>query len=65
MVGTHGADSGMTTHRASCTRDNGHIFYETLPPGILRKQIAANDAITFGNLTIQVKPDVYEAGARC
>jgi ABC-type molybdate transport system substrate-binding protein len=42
----------------------GHIFYETLPPGILRKQIAAKDAITLGNLTIQVKPDVYEAGAR-
>jgi ABC-type molybdate transport system substrate-binding protein len=42
----------------------GHIFYETLPPGILRKQIAANDALTLGNLTIQVKPDVYEAGAR-
>lgn len=41
----------------------GHIFYETLPPGILRKQIAANDVITLGNLTIQVKPDVYEAGA--
>jgi ABC-type molybdate transport system substrate-binding protein len=42
----------------------GHIFYETLPPGILRKQIAADDAITLGNLTLQVKPDVYEAGAR-
>ena len=42
----------------------GHIFYETLPPGILRKQIAANDTITLGNLTLQVKPDVYEAGAR-
>jgi ABC-type molybdate transport system substrate-binding protein len=42
----------------------GHIFYETLPPGILRKQIAAHDTITLGNLTLQVKPDVYEAGAR-
>ena len=42
----------------------GHIFYETLPPGILRKQIAADDAITLGNLTIQVRPDVYEAGPR-
>lgn len=42
----------------------GHIFYETLPPGILRRQIAANDTITLGNLTIQIKPDVYEAGAR-
>ena len=42
----------------------GRIFYETLPPGILRKQIAAGNTITLGNLTIQVKPDVYEAGAR-
>jgi ABC-type molybdate transport system substrate-binding protein len=42
----------------------GHIFYETLPPGVLRKQIAADDAITLGNLTLQVRPDVYEAGAR-
>jgi len=42
----------------------GHIFYETLPPGILRKQMAAHNAITLGNLTIQVKPDVYEADAR-
>jgi ABC-type molybdate transport system substrate-binding protein len=42
----------------------GHIFYETLPPGILRRQIAANDTLTLGNLTLQVQPDVYEAGAR-
>ena len=42
----------------------GHIFYETLPPGILGKQIAADGAITLGNLTIQVKPDLYESGAR-
>jgi ABC-type molybdate transport system substrate-binding protein len=42
----------------------GHIFYETLPPGILRRQIAAGNAITLGNLTIQVQPDVYEAGLR-
>lgn len=42
----------------------GRIFYETLPPGILRKQIAANNTLTLGNLTLQVKPDVYEAGAR-
>jgi ABC-type molybdate transport system substrate-binding protein len=42
----------------------GHIFYETLPPGILRKQIAAGNTLTLGNLTLQVQPDVYEAGAR-
>ncbi len=41
-----------------------HIYYETLPPGILRRQIAANDTLTLGNLTIQVKPDVFEAGLR-
>ena len=42
----------------------GHIYYETLPPGILRKQIGADDTLTLGNLTVQAKPDVYEAGAR-
>ena len=42
----------------------GRIFYETLPPGILRRQIAADDTLTLGNLTLRVKPDVYEAGAR-
>jgi ABC-type molybdate transport system substrate-binding protein len=40
----------------------GHIFYETLPPGILTRQIAANGTITLGNLTLQVHADVYEAG---
>ncbi|MGH9600015.1 MAG: extracellular solute-binding protein [Terracidiphilus sp.] len=42
----------------------GRIFYETLPPGILRRQIAAGDTLTLGNLTIRVKPDVFEAGMR-
>jgi accessory colonization factor AcfC len=41
----------------------GHIFYETLPPGILRKQLEQNDTITLGNLTLRTEPDVYEAGA--
>jgi len=40
----------------------GHIFYETLPPGILRRQIASNGVITLGNFTLQVHADVYEAG---
>lgn len=42
----------------------GHIFYETLPPGILRKQLAAGGRLTLGNLTVEVPADVYEAGAR-
>jgi molybdate transport system substrate-binding protein len=42
----------------------GHIFYETLPPGILARQIQAGGRLTLGNLTLRVAPDVYEAGAR-
>jgi hypothetical protein len=42
----------------------GKIFYETLPPGILRKQKASGGVVTLGNLTLAVKPDIYEAGAR-
>ncbi len=42
----------------------GHIFYETLPPGILRKQLANHGTLTLGNLTLTVRADVYEAGLR-
>lgn len=41
----------------------GHIFYETLPPGVLLKQIKAGNTLTLGNLTLDIVPDVYEAGA--
>ena len=40
----------------------GNIFYETLPPGILRKQMASNNTLTLGNFTLHVEPDVYAAG---
>jgi len=40
----------------------GRIFYETLPPGILSKQIAAQGIVTLGNFTLQIQADVYEAG---
>ncbi len=42
----------------------GHIFYETLPPGILLRQIQNNDTVTLGNFTLRVQPDVYEADFR-
>jgi ABC-type molybdate transport system substrate-binding protein len=42
----------------------GHIFYETLPPGILLKQMESNNTITLGNFTLRVQPDVYEADFR-
>ncbi len=41
----------------------GHIFYETLPPGVLRKQMAGGGTLTLGNFTLHVRPDVYAAGA--
>ena len=40
----------------------GAIFYETLPPGILEKQMQHGGIITIGNMTWTVKPDVYAAG---
>jgi ABC-type molybdate transport system substrate-binding protein len=42
----------------------GHIFYETLPPGTLRQQMAHNGILTLGNLTLQAHADVYQAGAQ-
>lgn len=37
------------------------VFAETLPPGILAKQIATG-SIVIGNMRITLKPDVYTAG---
>ncbi|MGE0049428.1 MAG: extracellular solute-binding protein [Acidithiobacillus sp.] len=42
----------------------GKIYYETLPPGILIKQMEHGDTITIGNMTWTVKPDVYAAGLK-
>ncbi|MGE8423045.1 MAG: ABC transporter substrate-binding protein, partial [Sphingobacterium siyangense] len=39
------------------------IFVETLPPGILAKQIKGG-SITIGNLRITHKPDIYTASKR-
>jgi ABC-type molybdate transport system substrate-binding protein len=40
----------------------GRIFWETLPPGILAKQMESGGTITVGNMTFTVKPDAYFAG---
>ncbi len=37
------------------------IFAETLPPGILAKQIAGG-SLTVGNMRVTLRPDVYTAG---
>lgn len=39
----------------------GRVFYETLPPGLLMKQLAEGGTITSGNLTFTVRPDVMMA----
>jgi len=40
----------------------GGIFWETLPPGLLVKQMEAGGTVTVGNMTFTVKPDAYFAG---
>jgi len=40
----------------------GRLYWETLPPGILLKQIQSGGTITVGNLTWTQKADVYLAG---
>ena len=43
---------------------DGKIYYKTLPPGLLYKQIEQQGVITIGNMTWQVQADVYAAGLR-
>ena len=40
----------------------GHLYWETIPPGLLVRQIQAGGRVTVGNMTWTVKPDVYLAG---
>lgn len=42
----------------------GRVFYETLPPGLLVKQMAEGGTVTSGNLTFTVRPDVMMAEQR-
>ena len=39
----------------------GKVFYETLPPGLLMKQLAEGGTVTSGNLTFTMRPDVMMA----
>jgi len=40
----------------------GKIYWETIPPGLLVKQMQAGGTITTGNMTWTAKPDAYFAG---
>ena len=39
----------------------GHIYWETLPPGLLLDQIKAQGVVTSGNMTWKVPADIYFA----
>jgi ABC-type molybdate transport system substrate-binding protein len=38
------------------------LYWETIPPGLLVRQIQAGGRVTVGNMTWTAKPDVYLAG---
>jgi molybdate transport system substrate-binding protein len=40
----------------------GRLYWETIPPGLLVRQIQAGGRVTVGNMTWTVRPDVYLAG---
>jgi len=40
----------------------GKLYWETIPPGLLVKQIRVGGTITSGNMTWTAKPDLYFAG---
>lgn len=54
----------VTAFEAANPSYRGKVFYETLPPGILLKQIAAHGTVTSGNLTFTVPADVLMAEER-
>ncbi|MDE3115059.1 MAG: substrate-binding domain-containing protein [Pseudomonadota bacterium] len=42
----------------------GRVYWETIPPGLLVKQMAAGGTVTSGNMTWTAKPDAYFAGLK-
>ncbi|MGU3466696.1 molybdate ABC transporter substrate-binding protein [Methylobacterium sp. C33D] len=42
----------------------GRVYYETIPPGLLVRQMRAGGRITVGNMTWTAKPDAYFSGLR-
>ena len=43
-------------------RYRGRVYWETIPPGLLVKQMDAGGTITSGNMTWTAKPDAFFAG---
>lgn len=40
----------------------GRIFYETIPPGVIARQMEDGNTITVGNFTLSIQPDIVQAG---
>ncbi|RJR46834.1 MAG: ABC transporter substrate-binding protein [Desulfobacteraceae bacterium] len=40
----------------------GKIFYETIPPGVVARQMENGNTITLGNFTLSIQPDIVQAG---
>jgi molybdate transport system substrate-binding protein len=43
-------------------RYRGRLYWETIPPGLLVRQMQAGGRVTVGNMSWTAKPDVYLAG---
>ena len=54
----------IASFEASHPEYKGHIFWETIPPGLLVEQMKAGGTVTVGNMTFTAKPDAYFAGLK-
>jgi molybdate transport system substrate-binding protein len=52
----------VQTFEARHPQYRGRLYWETIPPGLLVRQIRAGGRVTVGNMTWTVRPDVYLAG---
>jgi len=54
----------VKTFEARYPQYKGRVYWETIPPGLLAKQMEANGTVTVGNMTWTAQPDVYLAGLK-
>ncbi len=54
----------VKTFEAKYPEYRGHVYWETIPPGLLVRQLEAGGTVTVGNMTWTVEPDVYLAGLK-
>ena len=52
----------VTQFEASYPQYRGRIYFETLPPGLLVRQLRNGGTVTVGNMTWTIRPDVFFAG---